>query len=94
MLKGLFQGFDLIKEISSDLEEDWGYITFKGLCPESSMTNNFVSLSNEINALKLNQSITYRIDTSTFKTHDDFLENIYQGCNWQITLNKSNYLIY
>ena len=92
MLLGLFQAFDSIKQLSLDFDEDWGFLTFRGKCTDVSQFSALNTLDAEAKSLKINQSITFHIETSTYKSTEDFLENIYNDCSWKVALNKSEYL--
>lgn len=90
MIKELFDILSKLETISSESSDTWNSLTFKGILKDESHKNLFRELSVKIQAKSIDKSISYQIDTSSFSSLDDFIEDLLEGSNWKISINKTS----
>lgn len=88
MIKDLFDILSKIKGISSESFESWNSLTFKGVLKGDDEKEIFKELSSKIESKSINKTINYQIDTESFSTLDNFLEDLSKGSKWKININK------
>lgn len=88
MIKDLFEILSKVRTISSDSTDLWNSLTFKGIFNDDNHKKIFKDLSSIIESESINKTISYHIDTTSFNSLDDFLEDILKGSNWKINVNK------
>lgn len=88
MIKDLFEILSKVKTISSDSIESWNSLTFKGVFTSDDDKEIFRELSAKIESKSINKTISYQIDTTSFSSLNNFIEDLLQGSNWKININK------
>ncbi len=90
MIKDLFDILSKVKAISSESFDTWNSLTFKGIFKNDIDKNLFRELSAKIESKSIDKSISYQIDTTSFSSLSYFIEDLLEGSNWKISINKTS----
>lgn len=88
MIKDLFEILSNVSKISSCNIDSWSSLTFKGVFTDENHKNLFKELSVKTRSKLINKTINYHIDSTSFGSLEDFLEDLSTGSKWKININK------
>jgi|LakMenE01Jun11ns_1017448.scaffolds.fasta_scaffold9871762_2 hypothetical protein len=88
MISELFGILSKISAICTDSNDSWNSLTFKGVLSDNNHKEIFRELSSITESQSISKTINYQIDTTSFSSLDNFLEDLLVGSNWKISINK------